>query len=79
MTDVPHLVHWIEPGLDLVFDCPRGFVTDLGVQVAVRSEAGVVVALLPRYGVWKLDRAKGTHQVSLTTNDLAEATREAER
>jgi hypothetical protein len=55
----------------MVFQNERGFVTDFGREQELRGEGDAKI-LLPRYGVWTKS-SRGRHEVSLTTNDLAEA------
>jgi hypothetical protein len=54
-----------------VFACDRGFVTDMGGEVAGEVLTDGRVVTLPRYGVWKPTGQR--HEVVLTTDDLAEA------
>ena len=56
----------------LVYQNHNGFVTDFGKDLTLTgSQTGDII--VPRYGVWRHDPAKGKPQVVFTTSDLEEA------
>lgn len=47
------------------------FITDLGQQTERRDAQNRLHQILPRYGVWAWDAARGPRQVVATGDDLA--------